>query len=141
MRAVDYAIVEAKKEEDVEMFAIHVVFIRQDYSLNFLAELGGGHVHTRIPEKIEKEIQGWFDIIKEKTDQNKLELRTDIVVGSKPVAWVVVDYAKGTKCSKSKNHWMHYTYVQQFELNDVPIPNQRRLITTLMTLFNLIKQL
>jgi nucleotide-binding universal stress UspA family protein len=94
MRAVDYAIVEAKKEEDVELFAIHVVFIRQDYSLNFLAELGGGHVHTRIPEKIEKEIQGWFDIIKEKTDQNKLELRTDIVVGSKPVAWVVVDYAK-----------------------------------------------
>ena len=44
MRAVDYAIVEAKKEEDVELFAIHVVFVRQDYSLDFLAELGGGHV-------------------------------------------------------------------------------------------------
>jgi nucleotide-binding universal stress UspA family protein len=93
MRAVDYGIVIAKKEENVQIVALHVLYFREKSAISFMADLAGSQARFQIPEKINLEIQQWFDKIKEKADQHRVSLRTDTVVSAKSVMRVIVDYA------------------------------------------------
>jgi len=93
MRAVDYGIALAKKEENVELVALHVLFFRQKSAISFMADLAGSQATFQIPEKLNLEIQEWFGKAKEKADQNQVQLRTDTLVSAKPVMRAIVDYA------------------------------------------------
>ena len=93
MRAVDYGIALAKKEENVKLIALHVLFFREKSAISFMADLAGSQASFQIPEKINLEIQEWFRIIREKADQNQVQLRTDTLVSAKPVMRSMVDYA------------------------------------------------
>lgn len=59
-----------------------------------MAGLSGAHANFEIPEKISLEIERWFDKIREKANQNKVQLKTDLVVSAKPVVKVIVEYAE-----------------------------------------------
>jgi nucleotide-binding universal stress UspA family protein len=93
MRAVDYGIVMAKKEEHVQLVALHVLFFREKSAISFMADLAGSKASFQIPEKLNLEIQRWFDKIKEKADQNQVQIRTDMVVSAKSVMKEIVAYA------------------------------------------------
>jgi hypothetical protein len=41
MRAVDYGIALAKKEENVKLVALHVLFFREKSAISFMADLAG----------------------------------------------------------------------------------------------------
>ncbi|MFZ0512317.1 MAG: universal stress protein [Candidatus Nitrosopolaris sp.] len=94
IRAVDYGIAMAKKEENVQLVALHVLFFREESSISFMASLSGAHASFEIPEKINQEIERWFDKIKEKTNQNEVQLKTDVVISAKPIIKIIVDYAE-----------------------------------------------
>ena len=96
-RAADYAIALAKKEEDVQLIALHHVFSRQEYAFGFFGELAGGHANIQVPEKIRAEVDQWFNRIREKIDRNKILLSTDIIVSSKHTVPLIVDYANENK--------------------------------------------
>jgi nucleotide-binding universal stress UspA family protein len=96
-RAADYAIALAKKEENVQLIALHHVFSRQEYSFEFFGELAGGHASIQVPEKIKVEVDQWFNRIREKIDQNKILLSTDTIVSSKHTVPLIVDYAEENK--------------------------------------------
>ncbi len=93
MRSVDYAIAVARKEESVHLVALHILFFREESSIEFIAKLSGTDANFEIPEKIKKEIDKWFDNAKEKANKNSIQLTTDIVISDKPVVKSILDYA------------------------------------------------
>jgi hypothetical protein len=78
MRAVDYGIALAKKEENVKLVALHVLFFREKSAISFMADLAGTQATFQIPQKLNLEIQEWFGIARKKADQSQVQLRTDL---------------------------------------------------------------
>ena len=102
MRAVDYGIVLAKKEENVKLVVLHVLFFREKSAISFMANLAGSQATFQIPEKLNLEIQQWFVKVREKAEQSQVQLRTDIVVSSKPVTRAIVAQSKPEVLTKKK---------------------------------------
>lgn len=67
-----------------------MLFFREKSAISFMADLAGSQATFQIPEKINLEIQQWFGKVREKADQSQVQLRTDIVVSSKPVTRAIV---------------------------------------------------
>ena len=73
MRAVDYGIVLAKKEENVKLVVLHVLFFREKSAISFMADLAGSQATFQIPEKLNLEIQQWFVKVREKAEQSQVQ--------------------------------------------------------------------
>lgn len=93
MRSVDYAVAIAKKEEPVQLVALHILFFREESSIEFVAKLSGTDADFEIPAKTKREIDKWFDEAKKKANNNFIQLTTDIVITDKPVVKSILEYA------------------------------------------------
>jgi nucleotide-binding universal stress UspA family protein len=98
MKAADYAIAMAKKEDNdnkIQMIALHVLFSQTGYaySTNMFGLVTPSSINE-ILEDAKLEAQQWFDKIKEKISEDDIQLKTEVVVSPTSVVGAIVDYAE-----------------------------------------------
>ncbi|HZE78818.1 MAG TPA: universal stress protein [Nitrososphaeraceae archaeon] len=90
MDAAKYAIEMARKD-NASLIVLHVVTSEMGY-----ADISGDISSSSIREisgMVKQESQQWFDKIKLKTDQLKIDLKTDVVLSKTNATHTIVDYA------------------------------------------------
>src|SRR5512133_835299 len=90
MDAAEYAIEMARKD-NASLIVLHVVTSEMGY-----ADISGDISSSSIREisgVVKQESQQWFDKIKLKTDQLKIDLKTDVVLSKTNATHTIVDYA------------------------------------------------
>ena len=90
MDAAKYAIEMARKD-NANLIVLHVVTSEMGY-----ADISGDISSSSIREisgMVKQESQQWFDKIKLKTDQLKIDLKTDVVLSKTNATHTIVDYA------------------------------------------------
>ena len=90
MDAAKYAIEMARKD-NASLIVLHVVTSEMGY-----ADISGDISSSSIREisgMVKQESQRWFDKIKLKTDQLKIDLKTDVVLSKTNATHTIVDYA------------------------------------------------
>jgi nucleotide-binding universal stress UspA family protein len=90
MDAAEYALEMARKD-NASLIVLHVVTSEMGY-----ADISGDISSSSIREisgVVKQESQQWFDKIKLKTDQLKIDLKTDVVLSKTNATHTIVDYA------------------------------------------------
>ena len=96
MNAANYAISIAKKQVDnAHVIALYVFFSRLGYaySTNMFGIITPSSI-TALLEDAKQEAQKWFDKIKEKMNENGIQLKTEVVVSPTSIVGAIVDYAE-----------------------------------------------
>ena len=94
MKAAEYALL-ISKGLDAELIAIHVV--RSEDAMiatnSFIENLDTITTEDSIVQKVKKDAEKWFSIIREKSSVNGIRLKTGLVVSSIEVEDAIVNYA------------------------------------------------
>ena len=111
MDAEYYAVAIAKKENTSELIALHVVLSQIGYAYSSSGAFGN-HLVTpgsikKILESAKNEAKQWFDKIKEKMNDNsnnenskndnKIWLKTEVVVSATSIVDAIIEYAEQQK--------------------------------------------
>ncbi|HEY6884422.1 MAG TPA: universal stress protein [Nitrososphaeraceae archaeon] len=95
LNAADYAISIAKKN-NAQLTALHV--IRPEETYEYASDLALMTTPTSIDsmvQTVKQDSQKWFDIVKQKSDANNVQLKkTDTIVSHGSVVGTIVDYAE-----------------------------------------------
>ena len=94
MDAANYAIEMARKD-NANLIILHVVTSEMVYA-DISGEISSSSIRG-ISDVVKQEAQRWFDKIKLKTDQLKIDLKTDVVVSKTNATHTIVDYADSEK--------------------------------------------
>jgi nucleotide-binding universal stress UspA family protein len=97
MDAVDHAISISRKE-GAPLIALHVMYSPTGYA--FSDNVMGMATPSSIQDLLEKcrqEFQPWFDKVKEKTYNDKIQLKTDLIVTPASIVGAIIDYAEHEK--------------------------------------------
>jgi nucleotide-binding universal stress UspA family protein len=90
--AAEYAISMAK-QNNAQLTALHVV--RSEEAYQYASDLALMTTPTSIDsmmQTVKQDFQKWFDTIKQKSDANNVQLKTDTVVSPGSIVGTIVDY-------------------------------------------------
>ena len=95
MKAADYGIAIARQNNNAELIALHVIHseIKNVYSTYYGGSVNQSSIQGII-EHAKKEAQTWFDKVQEKSNENNVKLRREIIVNPRSLVGAVVDYAE-----------------------------------------------
>ena len=90
MDAAKYALEMAGKD-NASLIVLHVVTSEMGYA-DISGDISSSSIRE-ISDMVKQESQQWFDKIKLKTDQLKIDLKTDVVLSKTNATHTIVDYA------------------------------------------------
>jgi nucleotide-binding universal stress UspA family protein len=95
MKATEYGIEMAKKSNNSQLIALHVIHsqIKYLYSSNVATLVTSSTIDT-IVDTAKQEAQKWLTKIKELADLNEVKLKVEFIVDPASVVGAIVDYAE-----------------------------------------------
>jgi nucleotide-binding universal stress UspA family protein len=97
MDAVDHA-VSISRKEGASLIALHVMYSPTGYAYSdYLMGVATPSSIQDLLEKYRQEFQPWFDKIKEKAYNDKIQLKTDLILTPGSIVGVIIDYAEHEK--------------------------------------------
>jgi nucleotide-binding universal stress UspA family protein len=95
MKVTEYGITIARKSDSSEVIALHVIHsnIKYLYSSTVAKLVTSGTIDA-IVDSTKQEAQKWITKVKEKADQNGVELKIEFIVDPASVVGAIVDYAE-----------------------------------------------
>ena len=95
MKATEYGIEMAKKSNNSQLIALHVIHsqIKYLYSSNVATLVTSNTIDT-IVDTAKQEAQKWLTKIKEQADLNEVKLKIEFIVDPASVVGAIVDYAE-----------------------------------------------
>ena len=92
MKAADYAIAIAKREDDnAEIIALHVIHSEIKYLYSTLI---ASSIRETVIEAAKQTAQKWLSKVRQKADENNVKLKTEFIVDPTSIVGAIVDYAE-----------------------------------------------
>lgn len=92
MKAADYAIAIAKREDDnAEIIALHVIHSEIKYLYSTLI---ASSIRETVIEAAKQKAQKWLSKVRQKADENSVKLKTEFIVDPTSIVGAIVDYAE-----------------------------------------------
>ena len=92
MKAADYAIAIAKREDDnAEIIALHVIHSEIKYLYSTLI---ASSIRETVIKAAKQTAQKWLSKVIQKADENSVKLKTEFIVDPTSIVGAIVDYAE-----------------------------------------------
>ena len=92
MKAADYAIAIAKREDDnAEIIALHVIHSEIKYLYSTMI---ASSIRETVIEAAKQKAQKWLSKVIQKADENSVKLKTEFIVDPTSIVGAIVDYAE-----------------------------------------------
>jgi nucleotide-binding universal stress UspA family protein len=92
MKAADYAIAIAKREDDnAEIITLHVIHSEIKYLYSTLI---ASSIRETVIEAAKQKAQKWLSKVRQKADENSVKLKTEFIVDPTSIVGAIVDYAE-----------------------------------------------
>ncbi|HET7148770.1 MAG TPA: universal stress protein [Candidatus Nitrosopolaris sp.] len=92
--AADYAVLIAK-QNNAQLIALHV--IRSEEAFQYASNLTEVVTPTSVDSMVQtmkQDSQKWFDTVKQKSNDNNVQVKTEVMVSPNSTAGTIVDYAE-----------------------------------------------